>query len=49
MQIARVGWLVGGDAQESNGQSKARSDWAILATNGTVEASESALLVPWCN
>ena len=35
MQIARLSWPNGGEAQKANGQSKTRSDWAALATDGT--------------
>ena len=35
-QIARRSWPDGGDAQETNGQSRTRSDWAALVTNRTM-------------
>ena len=49
MQIAQSGWLVGGDAQETNGQIKTLFDWATLALTGIAVFSELALLVPWCD
>ena len=39
MQIAQEGWPDGGDAQEANVQSRTRSDWAALVTDGAAEYS----------
>ena len=38
-QIAREGWLDGGDAQEVNAPSKTLSNWAALVTDGTAGCS----------
>ena len=49
MQIAQESWPDGGDAQEVDAQSKMRSDWAALATDGATGYSTVNLAGPWCD
>ena len=39
-------WSVGGDAQETDGDNKTWSDWAALATDGTMESNTISSVGP---
>ena len=48
-QAVRGSWPDGGDAQEVDAQSRMRSDWAALATDGAAGYSIVNPVGPWCD